>query len=54
MQSKLSGLRRSHLLEELTGSVHLTQYEAVASINPLWRTTPWKQREPLVENVSLV
>jgi SulP family sulfate permease len=27
-------LRRSHLLEELTGEVHLTQYDAVASINP--------------------
>jgi SulP family sulfate permease len=27
-------LRRSHFLEELTGDVHLTQYDAVASINP--------------------
>jgi sulfate permease, SulP family len=27
-------LKRSHLLGELTGGVHLTQYDAVASINP--------------------
>ena len=27
-------LKRSHFLEELTGKIHLTQYEAVASINP--------------------
>ncbi len=27
-------LKRSHFLEELTGKVHLTQYEAVSSINP--------------------
>jgi len=27
-------LKRSHFLEELTGEVHLTQYDAVASINP--------------------
>jgi len=27
-------LKRSHLLEELSGSAHLTQYDAVASINP--------------------
>jgi len=27
-------LKRSHFLDELTGKVHLTQYDAVASINP--------------------
>ena len=27
-------LKRSQFLEELTGGVHLTQYDAVASINP--------------------
>jgi SulP family sulfate permease len=27
-------LQRSHFLQELTGKVHLTQYQAVASINP--------------------
>jgi len=27
-------LQRSHLLEELTGKVHLTQYDAVHSIDP--------------------
>jgi SulP family sulfate permease len=27
-------LKRSHFLEKLTGKVHLSQYEAVASINP--------------------
>jgi sulfate permease, SulP family len=27
-------LKRSHFLEELTGKVHLSQYEAVRSINP--------------------
>ena len=30
----LDGLKRSHFLEELTGKVHLTQYDAVSSINP--------------------
>ncbi len=27
-------LKRSHFLQELTGKVHLTQYDAVHSINP--------------------
>ncbi len=27
-------LKRSHFLEELTGKVHLTQYDAVSSIKP--------------------
>ena len=27
-------LQRSHFLEELTGKVHLTQYDAVSGINP--------------------
>jgi len=27
-------LKRSHLLEELTGKVYLTQYDAVSSIKP--------------------
>ncbi len=27
-------LKRSHFLEELTGEVHLRQYDAVASIKP--------------------
>jgi sulfate permease, SulP family len=27
-------LKRSDFLEELTGNVHLTQYDAVHSINP--------------------
>jgi SulP family sulfate permease len=27
-------LKRSHFLEELSGKVHLTQYDAVSSINP--------------------
>lgn len=30
----LDRLHRSHLLEELTGAVHLTQFDAVASLNP--------------------
>jgi len=30
----LDRLKRSHFLEELTGKVHLTQYDAVFSINP--------------------
>jgi SulP family sulfate permease len=38
-------LKRSHLLQELTGKVHLSQYDAVASINPdLARRTPEAQR----------
>jgi hypothetical protein len=27
-------LKRTHSLQELTGMVHLTQYDAVSSINP--------------------
>ena len=27
-------LKRSHFLQELTGKVHLTQYDAVASLKP--------------------
>jgi hypothetical protein len=38
-------LKRSHFLEELTGRVHLTQYDAVSSINPdLARRTVEAQR----------
>ena len=38
-------LKRSHFLEELTGKVHLTQYDAVASIKPdLARRTLEAQR----------
>jgi SulP family sulfate permease len=40
-------LKRSHFLHELTGKVHLSQYEAVASINPeLARTTRDAERAP--------
>ena len=46
----MDGLQRSHLLEELTGRVHLTQFDAVASINPnLARSTLEAERVPLVE-----
>jgi sulfate permease, SulP family len=39
-------LKRSHLQEELTGKVHLTQYDAVASINPdLARSTLEAERK---------
>jgi SulP family sulfate permease len=39
-------LKRSHFLEELTGKVHLTQFDAVASINPeLARRTRETPRE---------
>jgi len=38
-------LKRSHFLEELTGKVHATQYDAVASINPdLAHSTLEKER----------
>jgi len=38
-------LKRSHFLEELTGKVHLSQYDAVFSINPdLARRTLEAQR----------
>ena len=38
-------LKRSHFLEELTGKVHLSQFEAVSSINPdLARRTLEAQR----------
>jgi len=30
----LDQLKRSHFLQELTGKVHLTQFDAVSSINP--------------------
>jgi SulP family sulfate permease len=40
-------LKRSHFLHELTGKVHLSQYEAVASINPdLARRTLEAERAP--------
>ena len=40
-------LKRSHFLEELTGKVHLTHYDAVSSINPdLARRTLEAQRVP--------
>jgi SulP family sulfate permease len=41
-------LKRSHFLQELTGKVHLTQYDAVASINPeLARRTAEAERAPV-------
>ena len=43
-------LKRSHVLQELTGQVHLSQYDAVASINPeLARRTrdAERQRAPI-------
>ena len=41
----MDSLKRSHLLEELTGKVHLTHYDAVSSINPeLARQTLEDQR----------
>lgn len=44
----MDGLKRSHLLHELTGRVHLTQFDAVASINPgLADRTLEAQRVPL-------
>ena len=40
-------LKRSHFLEELTGKVHLTHYDAVSSINPdLTRRTLDARRMP--------
>jgi sulfate permease, SulP family len=39
-------LRRSRFLEKLTGKVHLTQFDAVASINPeLARSTLEAERQ---------
>jgi sulfate permease, SulP family len=44
-------LKRSHFLESLTGKVHLTQYDAVASIDPdLARRTLEAQRAPSLES----
>jgi SulP family sulfate permease len=44
----MDGLKRSNLLHELTGRVHLTQFDAVASINPaLAQHTLEAQRVPL-------
>ena len=41
-------LKRSHFLEELTGEVHLTQFDAVCSIKPeLARRTRDAERSPL-------
>jgi SulP family sulfate permease len=40
-------LKKSHFLDELTGKVHLTRYDAVSSINPyLARQTLKAQRLP--------
>lgn len=44
----MDSLKRSHFLEELTGEVHLTQYDALSSINPeLARRTVETSRAPL-------
>jgi SulP family sulfate permease len=41
----MNRLKKSHFLEELTGKVHLTHYDAVSSINPdLARRTREAQR----------
>jgi len=51
----MDGLKRCHFLEDLTGSVHLTQYDAVASINPaLAHHTLDAERVPVVEAASSV
>jgi hypothetical protein len=44
----MDGLKRSHLLEELTGNVHLTQYDAVTS--SVWCA----ERAPVIEHASSV
>ena len=43
----MDSLKRSHFLQELSGRVHLTQYEAIASINPelAQRTTAAPKRD---------
>jgi len=42
----MNRLQGSHFLEELTGKVHLTQYDAVSSINPdLARNTLEKEND---------
>ncbi len=48
----MDSLKRSHFLEELTGQVHLTQYQALASINPelALRTTAAPQGNSITEN----
>jgi len=38
-------LKRSHFLQELTGKVHLTQFDAVASITPIWHGACPKPRD---------
>jgi len=43
----LDRLKRSHFLEELTGKIHLTQYDAVCSINP--DVARWTKGAPRVE-----
>jgi len=40
-------LKRSHFLKQLTGKVHLTQYDAVASINPDLAIQTLKQIKPI-------
>ncbi len=41
-------LKRSHLLEDLTGKVHLTQYDAIKAIDPdLARRTLRSERRPI-------
>jgi len=43
-------LRRSHFPEELSGKIHLTQYDAVSAINPeLARQTLEANRDPQIE-----
>jgi hypothetical protein len=45
-------LKRSHFLEELTGKVHLTQYDAVASLKPdlARRTLTTDHRSPITDH----
>jgi len=43
-------LKRSHFLQELTGKVHLTQFDAVASIKPELTNSALQSARATVDN----
>lgn len=47
----MDSLKRSHFLDELTGKVYLTQYDAVSSINPTLTKRTLEEKEN--ENISV-
>jgi len=47
-------LKRSHFLEELTGKVHLTHFDAVSSINPDLARRTQEMPEPTLNEAPVL